>query len=192
MDLRAFLALKVEHGEPEAIVHSHIYAPPIPSDADLTACESTGVPWLIVNFPLGAWRVIEPCGYKAPLIGRQWAWGVLDCYSVVRDGLRDLGGIDMPDFDREWKFWERGANTIEDNLAAAGLVKVAGDWRDLDVIGMRIRAPVTNHLGLFLKPDVILHQMMGRYSVREVYGGVYAMATTLHLRHQSLMEAGDA
>ena len=64
----------------EAIVHSHVYAMPTASDADRAMCEATGKPWLIVSWPLGTHAVIEPSGWRAPLIGRKWAWGTHDCF----------------------------------------------------------------------------------------------------------------
>jgi cell wall-associated NlpC family hydrolase len=144
----------------------------------------------IVSWPLGSHAVIEPCGWRAPLVGRKWAWGTHDCFGLVRDGIKDHAGIDIPDFGRDWMWWERGGDIIASQVAEAGFVPVDGEWRHCDVIGMRIwPAKVVNHLGLFLAPDVMLHQLFGRNSVREVYGGVYAMATVLHLRHRQLLEA---
>jgi proteasome lid subunit RPN8/RPN11 len=189
MDMKEYLALAKEHVI-EAIVHSHVYGPPIASDADRAMCESTGKPWLIVSWPLGNYAVIEPSGWRAPLIGRKWAWGTHDCFGLIRDGLKDYAGLDLPDFDRRWLWWERGEDIITQQFKDAGFVEVNDEWRHCDVIGMRIwPSKVVNHLGLFLHPDVMLHQMLGRLSVREVYGGVYQQATVLHLRHETLLDA---
>jgi proteasome lid subunit RPN8/RPN11 len=189
MDMREFLALAKKH-EIEAIVHSHVYAPPLASDADRAMCEATGKPWLIVSWPLGTHAVIEPSGWRAPLIGRKWAWGTHDCFGLIRDGLKDYAGLEIPDFERRWLWWERGEDIIAEQFKGAGFVEVDDDWRHCDVIGMRIwPAKVVNHLGLFLHPDVMLHQMLGRLSAREVYGGVYQQATVLHLRHETLLDA---
>ncbi|KAG0739940.1 hypothetical protein G6F24_017181 [Rhizopus arrhizus] len=56
-------------------------------------CEASGLPWHIVSVGQLAGeaptchdiQTIEPCGYVAPLEGRQFAHGILDCYSLVRD-----------------------------------------------------------------------------------------------------------
>jgi hypothetical protein len=58
------------------------------------------------------------------------------------------------------------------------------------VFGMQIGAPVVNHLGIFLEPDILLHQLEDKLSVREIYGGVYQRATVLHLRHERMLDAG--
>ncbi len=186
MDMHAYCALAREH-DIEAIVHSHVYALPTASDADRAMCEATGKPWLIVAWPLGTHAVIEPSGFRAPLIGRKWAWGTHDCFGCIRDGLHDYAGLDIADFERRWKWWEEGENIIVEQFAEAGFDVVDDEWRHCDVIGMRIwPSRVVNHLGLFLYPDVILHHPLGKLSVREVYGGVWQQATELHLRHRAL------
>lgn len=188
MDMKAYCTIAREHSI-EAIVHSHVYAMPTASDADRAMCEATGKPWLIVSWPLGTHAVIEPTGWRAPLIGRKWAWGTHDCFGCIRDGLKDYSGIAIPDFDRRWKWWEEGEDIIAEQFEGAGFVPVSGQWQHCDVIGMKIwPSRVVNHLGLFLHPDVILHHPLGKLSVREVYGGVWQQATELHLRHKDLLQ----
>jgi proteasome lid subunit RPN8/RPN11 len=189
MNMTEYLAIAKTH-QIDAIVHSHIYAPPIPSEADKAMCEATGKPWLIISHPNGKWTVTEPSGYKAPLVGRQWAYGAHDCYGCVRDGFAFFSGVTIPDFPRDWLWWDNGENIIVEQFAEAGFREVSGEWRHCDVIGMQIwPAKVVNHLGLFVHPDIMLHHMFGRLSAREVYGGVYAMATVLHLRHEKFLDA---
>ena len=73
---------------------------PEPSQADRVACEATALPWFIVSFPSGHWTELRPQGYAAPLVGREWSHGVLDCYSLIRDWYAQERGIDLPDFPR--------------------------------------------------------------------------------------------
>lgn len=188
MDAREYADLETRHGPAEAIVHSHVFAPPIPSEGDRAMCEKLGLPWLIVSHPLGTHQILEPSGFRAPLIGRSWAWGTLDCFGIIKDGMAEYAGIEIPDFQRDWLWWERGQNIIRDHFAEAGFIPVEGPYQHCDVIGMQVRAPVVNHLALFLKPDVILHHMMNRLSAREIYGGLWQRMTVLHLRHRDLME----
>ena len=70
-------------GEVAFVVHSHPHAPATPSQADRVACERSGLPWWIVSVPYKKWGFCFPKGYKAPLIGRVFCHGILDCYSLI-------------------------------------------------------------------------------------------------------------
>src|SRR5690606_23194701 len=68
-------------GQILAVVHSHIDRDAQPSEADLVACEGTGVPWHIAAVSKEAgedaakvigWHSFEPSGYVAPLVGRSF------------------------------------------------------------------------------------------------------------------------
>jgi len=80
-------------GPVTALVHSHPDMPATPSEADGVACEGSGLPWFIVaaakddagQVLTGDLFGFAPEGYQAPLLGRPFAHGILDCYSVVRD-----------------------------------------------------------------------------------------------------------
>lgn len=189
MDMHGYVEI-AKGASVEAIVHSHVYAPPIPSDADKTMCEITRVPWLIINWPLGTFMVTEPSGYAAPLVGRSWSWACHDCWTLVQDALDHFAGIRMPDFVLPWGFWERDEDMIVERYEEAGLVVVDDPvWRHCDIAGMQVwPSRVVNHLGIVLAPDLLLHQLAGRLSVREVYGGFYAKATRHHLRHKDLLD----
>jgi proteasome lid subunit RPN8/RPN11 len=189
MNMVEVIALEAAYGKMEAVVHSHVYQPAVASEADQAMCEKTAVPWLIVSVPLNTHCVIEPCGYIAPLIGRQWAWGTMDCYGLVRDAYKVMGGIEIPDFQREWMWWENGGDIIGSQFQDAGFIplSVDADFQHLDVVGMQVRCDVVNHLGVWLQGDYLLHQLMGRVSARQPYGGFFKSVTALHLRHRELM-----
>jgi proteasome lid subunit RPN8/RPN11 len=154
-------------GEIVGVFHSHPNLPSEPSQADLVACEATGLPWFIVSFPAGQWALIKPEGYVAPLVGRQWAHGVLDCYALVRDWYAQERGIDLPDFERFDEWWKRGLNLG-------------------DVLLMQVASPVPNHAAVYLGDGLILHHLQGRLSSRDVYGGYWQKVTTHALRHPDL------
>lgn len=169
----------------EAIVHSHPYMQPIASDPDRTMCERLGLPYLIVAWPLKTWVLLQPCGFRAPLVGRQFSWGSHDCYGLIRDALAEYGGIEIQDFERgNWEWWKAGEDKIAKQFELTGFVRMPQGTKPqhLDVLGMQIASPVVNHLGVFLEPDQFIHQLAHRLSVREVYGGIYAKATVLHMR----------
>lgn len=174
----------------EAIVHSHLMAPPAASEQDRVACEKLGLPFVIISLATGTHTVIEPTGYRAPLVGRQWGYGTHDCFALIRDAILDYGGIEVPDFSRvDWDWWHKGKDIIAEQFRKAGFRRIqqGSTPQHLDVFGMQIAAPVVNHLGIFLEPDIILHQMQDRLSTREIYGGIYQKATVLHLRHERMI-----
>ena len=176
-----------EAGEVVGIVHSHPNGAPEPSSADRVMMEQWGVPWLIISAPLGhsAWHY--PTGYEAPLVGRPFSHGVLDCFSLIRDYYRLTLGITLPEFDRPDDWWAKGANLYLDNYHSAGFRDVGDSPPQAhDVILMQVRSKVPNHGAVYLGDDVILHHVMNRLSRREVYSGFWSKITTHILRHSSL------
>jgi proteasome lid subunit RPN8/RPN11 len=176
-------------GEVVAIAHSHPYMDPAPSLADRTSIEDTGLPWLIVNHPLGTYTISRPEGFAAPLIGRPFVHGVHDCYALVRDYFAKIG-ITLNDYARSWGWWEgaTGPDLYRDNFMGEGFREVPPETlREHDLILMRIRAPRENHMAVYLGHDVILHHLIGQPSRRETYQEFYQRRTTAVLRHCSFM-----
>ena len=73
-----------DSGETQAFVHSHPNASARASELDLLQIELHQKPWVICAYPDIEFQVYEPCGYKAPLVGRNYIHGIQDCYSIVR------------------------------------------------------------------------------------------------------------
>lgn len=176
-------------GEIVGVCHSHIYEAPLPSEADRVMCERTAVPWLIVNYPTGKHHQHNPQGYSAPLVGRTYTHGVLDCYELVVDYYRQELAITLPQFVRNDGWWENGQNLYLENFGKAGFTCVGlaehTDIRQHDVLLMRVASPVPNHAAIYLGENVILQHVYGRLSSRDVYGGYWLKNTTHVLRHQS-------
>ncbi|WP_141332211.1 C40 family peptidase [Myxococcus sp. AB025B] len=174
-------------GEVVAVVHSHPNASPEPSEADRVMCERWGLPWLIVNVPVGHWQVLVPSGYRAPLVGRPFSHGVLDCFSLIRDHFAEVVGIEIPDFERPDDWWLKGGNLYLEEYERAGFADVTGQaLREHDVLLMQLRAQVPNHAGVYLGADVVLHHLQNSLSKRETYSGFWARVTRKVVRHRSL------
>lgn len=174
-------------GEVLAIVHSHCNLPPIPSQPDLVGCELSGKPWVIVSWPTGNVYAFEPSGYKAPLIGREFHHGVLDCYALCRDYYKERLGIELPDFPREYEWWLKGQNLYLDNFEEAGFVRVdPSTLREHDAILMQLASPAPNHAAIYIGDNLVLQHVMHRLSSRDVYGGWYRKCAVAVVRHRSL------
>jgi len=175
-----------DEGEVLMVVHSHPNLPPVPSQADLVGCEASCLPWLIVNWPTGAVHQFAPSGYVAPLYGRQFSHGVLDCYSFIRDYYRQELGTELPDFDRPDEWWLNGLDLYRDGFASAGFEQVTDTIKAHDVLLMRVASPVPNHGAVYLGDGRIGHHQMGRLASRDIFGGWYEKVTVATLRHRSL------
>jgi proteasome lid subunit RPN8/RPN11 len=169
-----------------AIVHSHPNLPPTPSQADLVSIERSQLPWVIVNWPTGNMRTYEPTGYVAPLEGRTYSYGVLDCYTLVQDYYKRTLNIELPHFDTDFGWWIKGEDLYVDNFAAQGFVRILDEEPKVhDVLLMRIATPVSAHSAIFIGDTRILHHQHTRLSTVDIYGGWLRKVTTHVLRHRS-------
>jgi proteasome lid subunit RPN8/RPN11 len=175
-------------GQVIALVHSHPDALPLPSQADLTMCEESQLPSHIISWPSGDIHTIEPSGYVAPLVGRTFTHGILDCWTLVRDWYRQERGIILKDADRPDKWWNDGKSDLyRDGFAERGgvVVPLGSPLEVGDVILMEVRSGngVPNHAAVYLGGGHILHHMYGRLSTRDVYGGYWMECTRMVLRY---------
>ncbi|TEA79842.1 C40 family peptidase [Allopusillimonas ginsengisoli] len=197
-----------DRGQVLSIIHSHIDRDPLPTDADLVSCEATGLPWHVVAVGQDAgepaprilgWHSFEPSGYQAPLVGRPFHHGTLDCYGLIRDFYKIELGIEIQNFERPDAWWEdpSGGELYLDNFERAGFARVDDAPRYGDVILMQYRSDRTNHGGVFLgdaalksQPDLhpvpcaLLHHAMPRLSERVLYAGFWQDITRMIVRYK--------
>ena len=158
-------------GEIVAVVHSHPVTPPIASQADKISCEQSGLPWHIVNPKTEQWGYLEPSGYKAPILGRQWVWGITDCWSLVVDWYKEEKNIKLLDYQRPAKVEDFLADPVFERYLPSRGFKLLDPEEKLingDVLAMSIFGQGLNHVAIFLDGDV-LHHLTDRLSCREPY-----------------------
>jgi len=174
-------------GEIVAVFHSHPVNPPTPSQADKVSCEDSGLPWYIVNPSTKQWAYLEPTGYKAPLLGRQWVWGITDCWSLVRDWYKEEKNIKLKDYQRPTTPQEFLDDPLFESYAwRTGFRELRNDEKleNGDVLLMSIMHPTLNHVALFFDGDVI-HHLTDRLSCREPYSEWLLKCTGKRYRYAS-------
>lgn len=180
-------------GEVIAICHSHVNIRPLPSEADLVQCEASQLQWHIVHvsIPDGGKEPLatdihsfKPTGYEAPLVGRSFSHGVLDCFTLLRDYYARELHIQLPNFERQDDWWLRGQNLYMDNFRKAGFEPITDAPQVGDVILMQIRSPVPNHAAVYIGDGQIIHHVSGRMSSRDVYDGYWQENTRIIIRYK--------
>ena len=172
--------------EVAAIVHSHPGYSANPSMADRAQCEASGLPWVIVGLPSGHLVELAPSGWSAPLEGREFHFGVLDCYTLVQDWYHRTWGLVLPDFERADGFWERGEHLYRNGLAEAGfVVSPTREPQVGDGLLMRVNSPeVDNHAAVYLGEGMMLHHLWGQPSRVERWDWPWQRRTTAIVRQR--------
>ena len=184
----------IDTGALAAFVHSHPDAGATASDGDRVNCEESGVPWYIISVvkdsdqdapTVRGIERIEPAGYVAPLVGRAFQFGTLDCFTLIRDWYARERGIRLPEFDYRDDFWKRGEEPYLTNFEKAGFYAVADATQAGDLLLMQVRSNVANHAGIYLADEHnrFLHHLYNQLSRRDVYGGYWREVTRKVLRY---------
>lgn len=181
----AELAKFSRSGGLQAIVHSHPDGPQYPSRADMTSQIQWGCAFGIIALTKEVtdepffWGGTTP---MPPLIGRPFRHGVTDCFALIRDWYRIERGVTVPDFPRDWGWWDQGENMYEKHFKDCGCIELTGgeEIEEGDVFlaslvaapdkkTQRVKDNPLNHAGIYLgkKTGQILHHYNQR---RDGYG----------------------
>lgn len=107
------------------------------------------------------------------LIGREYIYGVYDCYTTLRDYYRKELNIHMDNFPRD-KFWTKGPTPIDSlydiKIKPCGFVEnniTLKTIKENDVVLFNIESSCINHCGVYIGNGLFLHHMYGCLSRRD-------------------------
>jgi proteasome lid subunit RPN8/RPN11 len=167
IDSKQYIAAS-RRGDIVGIVHSHPDASPEPSENDKKYCNTLGIPYYIFSYPDMDLKIVQPERESKPLYGRDYEFGVNDCFEAMRDYLASRN-INIPAraaFEDDW--WEKSLDYFTDEIIKDyGYSKVEGNMKENDVIIFTINASVGNHCGVYLGDDLFFHHAENRISCRE-------------------------
>ncbi len=155
---------------PDVVWHSHPATgqanPHWPSMADLRLFYSTPIRWGIIatdGVEVGPMVIFDDKN-PSPLIGREYVWGVQDCYSLIRDWYKQQGII-LKNYPRDLKEFQSGKDLYGDNFGDAGFIEVGmNDLQVGDVLLMSIMSNKINHAALYLGGNEMIHHQINRFS----------------------------
>ena len=199
MDVEDY-ANAADRGPVVGIWHTHPNRTAAPSEADLVGCENSGVPWYILainkdesgKFVFDGPTITHPSGFEMPYIGRPYVFGVMDCYSLVRDYYKREFGILLGDGPRIEFWWRGGKDLLKKGAHDQNLtVLIDEEPQNGDLFLIITEGTVPNHVAIYIGDDMILHHCLNRLSKRDVYAGYWRKHTVSHLRHISFLNKGE-
>tara|TARA_Y100000992_G_C21247413_1_gene484029 strand:+ start:785 stop:1483 length:699 start_codon:yes stop_codon:yes gene_type:complete len=151
------------------IVHSHPNASSEPSEFDIASCNALGKDFYIFSYPEMDLTVLHPENRINDLYGREYEFGVQDCFEALRDYL-DVENIKIPPrvmFQED--YWNKNIDyfnekTIKNwNHSPVDLQEIQKN----DVLIFKIYSDINNHCGVYLGNDIFYHHAEERLSCRE-------------------------
>ena len=190
-----------KEGKILAYCHSHPDGTTAPSQPDRVQMNLHGLPWIITNGH--DVELHKPDGYQAPLLGREYHHGLMDCYTLIQDYYQRELGITLSNYERADAWWENKDHDplYLENFKKEGFVEVDTIQKHDAILCRLGRTEHINHALVFIgngtlkserTDDVIgdclvLHHPYGRDSIREIYGESWQRRAAMIIRHKSLL-----
>ena len=152
-----------------AIVHSHPDASADPTETDIKYCNALGITYHIYSYPEMELKILEPVSSTTKLYGREYEFGVTDCFEALRDYLLTQG-IEIPlrlPFEDDW--WKKGLDYLTDEIIAEWKHKPVSltEVQENDVLVFNVGTEVGSHLGVYIGNECFYHHAVNRLSCRE-------------------------
>tara|TARA_R100000664_G_scaffold13807_1_gene21902 strand:+ start:4711 stop:5100 length:390 start_codon:yes stop_codon:yes gene_type:complete len=120
--------------------------------------------------------------YYDSLIGLEWEYGKVDCYSLMRNYFKSLG-VELPDYVRPENL-ETCESVFLNQLPKKGFVQISIHNRQPhDVLVMRLGTKTAMHAAILLPHEKILHQKQESLSCIEPFNSYYVKRTEAVFRY---------
>lgn len=150
------------------IVHSHPDASNEPSEHDIATCNALGITYYIFSLPDMELFILEPVRETHPLMGREYAFGVFDCFEAVRDYYIQERGLDIPSrkaYEDDW--WLKGLDYFTPEYIKTWGFEPVDRPEKGDLLVFSHKADVGNHCGVYLGEEIFYHHAVHRLSCRD-------------------------
>ena len=151
------------------IVHNHIDESSEPSQTDINQCNALGIPYYIFSYPDMDLKVLQPENNLTDLYGREYKFGIADCFEAMRDYLIKQS-ITIPSralFEDNW--YKKGLDYFCPDIIKnwGGQEIDLSNLKQNDVLIFRVQEEINNHCGVYIGNDIFYHHAINRLSCRE-------------------------
>lgn len=122
-------------------------------------------------------------------LGRPYISGRTDCYGLMRDYIREVYGLKLPNVARPERFWEDPRLDLYGSMYSKhGFVQVFDQPIELgDVLLMPIRTPMCSHAAIVVDDNLILHHLPWQVSTTDNLRPRWLSRATIVIRHPEIM-----
>jgi proteasome lid subunit RPN8/RPN11 len=141
------------------IVHSHPDADCTPSESDIKYCNALGIKYYIFSYPEMELYTLEPTHNIKELYGREYEFGVADCFEAMRDYLASQQIQIKPRLLFEDDWWKKGLNYFTDEVVKDWGFKpvLLSEIQPNDMLVFNVFSDVPNHCGVYLGNEIFYH-----------------------------------
>lgn len=180
IDSKEYLKIK-RSADIVGIIHSHPDASSEPSQSDVDHCNALGIPYYIFSYPEMDLSIVEPTINSVGLYGRQYRFGISDCFEAARDYYKEELSIELPHreaFEDDW--WLKDLDYFtEEYITTWGFNRV--DFSEAvpgSLLIFKIGARCNNHCGVYLGNNIFFHHAQNRLSCREQLDSIWGTGLT--------------
>lgn len=160
---------------------------------DLTGVTEGETPSCYVEWPSGKHTLVLPESWEelAPFEGRPYKLGKWDCYSLVKDYMKQTYSIDMEWLTASWK--ELSNNYLEESIFSSN--EELKNWEKVAVpqvgdgilFSMSRKEDYTNpnHCGVYIAGDRLLHHYSNRLSCIEPFSENWKNRVVTYMRYKT-------